>query len=285
VLVVLGGLLVMALAAGGGYLMGSRALAGIPVAVTDPPKAESVASTAWTEEGIEKLDAAITRLRTGEAAEAAAELEKLAELFPNAPSLLYARALAAIEAGDFVLGQQLAEESAKNGCRVSDSLALSAVAMSERATWGASQIMGDPALIRRELLAKAIAADPLNPGPRIELASFLRSQGYLEKAEHQYRIARSLLLPVDGPLAIDATLALIQAQRAEADTEFPPRTGPQDYFRDACLAAKAGDDASALALLEEARSRMPSDTYLYLRSDPALRSLPALSEIPSPPAD
>jgi tetratricopeptide (TPR) repeat protein len=226
-------------------------------------------------EALPALDNAVALLRDGEHRRALDELRMLASVYPSAPSLDYATALAALSSGDIELATRMAASSAAKNQRTADALALSAAIEGQKTAAGIPSI-ADPNLRAEEYLRKAVAADPLNPSPRIEMAGIARRFGNTEEAIAHLRAARNLVQPVDSILVIDTTLALLEAQTKPADPSISPLARA---FVSALEEAGNGNTAAARTLLETIKNQLPPDTFFYLVNDPFLKKFSYLPEL------
>ncbi len=217
-------------------------------------------------DAMEQLNASIAELRNGDPAKSLKDLQKLREEFPQAPALVYATALAALTSGDLEVAAVMANSCADMGFRKSDALALLAsieLAKSQNSTLPS---FGDPNLRARGLLLQAIDADPLNPGPRIEMAAMSRRLGDFDEAVAYLEQGKNLVLPVDTFLATEITLAILKddSHAGDSDETLQP-------FALAVRSAREGDPITAALLFAECRRHLPEETYTFLVGDPAVR--------------
>jgi tetratricopeptide (TPR) repeat protein len=260
------GVLFMALVVAASFWAGRESVSRAPVA--DPglvPAAREV--MALPPEVLDALDDAMARLRSGKPGEGLGMLEVLLEEHPEVSSLRYAMALAAIDAGDLSSATSMAGESVKRGEKVSDALALLAVLDREKERAGIPSI-APPEERARSHLEQAIAADPLNPRPRIEIADALRRRGQIAQAAGHLRAALNLMEPVDGRLVAEATLAILEI---EQDGDIADRPRIATLLARATEAANSGNDSLATSLLAELESLLAPETFAYLVGDPSLR--------------
>ena len=256
---------------------------GARPASTVPPKVADFPAQA-----LPLLDAAIQAARNGNSDSALETIEQIRKEYPGAPFLDYATALAAMNTGDFATAAATAKRSAGNAERRADALALAAAASSGHAAPDAQSAFDGGPIAARQLVEQAILADPLNPAPRLELASQLRAEGKNAEAAIQLQAARSLVHPVENAVAIEVTLALLEAEEAvkrgeplavvSPDGGAEPsglgtvdETAPRSVgglFAQAYVAASAGDAPRAAQLLRDAKEKMPDDTFRYLVADP-----------------
>ncbi|MFA7343228.1 MAG: hypothetical protein WC003_02885 [Terrimicrobiaceae bacterium] len=237
-----------------------------PAAVPAPPPAE------FPEDQLPALNAALGHLRDGENLEALDSLNKLAASHPQAPSLQYAAAIAALQAGYPREADRLADASIKNGFRVSDSWALKA-AIAAAKSKGASPE-------QEALLKKAIAADPMNPAPFLELASLLRYQGRNEPAAALLESASFRLNPADAQTVIETTRAILAVDVAgKLVPPSEPLGIPSKDLPNAYSEMKRGNFENAAAILRFCRDQTAPDLFGYLVNDPSLRKFTARQEL------
>ncbi len=228
----------------------------------------------FPEEQLPALDTALRLLREGNNFEALDSLNKLLASHPKAPSLHYATAIAALQAGYPREAERLADASIKNGFRVSDSWALKA-AIATTQTKGASAE-------QETLLKKAIASDPMNPAPLIERASLLRNQGKGRPAVALLESARIRLNPADAQTVLETTKAILAVDVAGMLAPLSEPLGiPAKDIPNAYSEMKRGNFENAATILRFCRDQTAPDLFGYLVNDPALRyysSRPELRE-------
>jgi len=221
-----------------------------------------------------KLNAALFKLRNGNAAEGLEELKTLQTQWPSVVSMHYLVALAALENGNEELATSKAEESIAKRQRVSDSLALLAVIESQKAARRDKFVLGNPVKRAEEYLRRSIAADPANPYPHFELASVLRYSGKRAEALEEVRAAMARLSAVDSHLVMDITEQIMERETMP-DNQLPADIGTTDNVQKlvpaAYVAMRRGNFDRAVELLSEARQGMTPDIFAYVVNDPALR--------------
>lgn len=221
---------------------------------------DAVARAELTEENLQQLDAALQLLRDHDGVGAFQALQNLAAENPKAPSLRYAAAMAAMAAGYPNDARRLLEASVSDGDRVSDSLAMKAAI--------------ETTANREMALRSAIAADPMNPYPFLELANVLRSLGRADEALPVLKSAKLRLLPVDSHAVVDTTLALLTLEKTESPDvpEQIAATGIAERdFPAAYALLKQENFAAAAALLSETEKQISPDLFNFLINDPAMR--------------
>jgi tetratricopeptide (TPR) repeat protein len=240
--------------------------AAVPAAVPAPPPAE------FPEELLPPLDAALALLRNGDNLDALDALNKLVAANPKAPSLQYATAIAALQAGYPREAERLADSSIQNGFRVSDSWAL-------KAAIAAAKSKGvNPE--QQALLRKAIAADPMNPAPFIELASLLRYQGKNDSAVALLASASSRLNPADAQTVVETTRAILAVDATAGDVPPSGPVGiPSKDLPNAYSEMKRGNFENAAVILRFCRDQTSPDIFSYLVNDPALQKFTSRPEL------
>lgn len=217
----------------------------------------------FSEQSMEALDAALALLRDGKSAEALDALKEVMAAYPGLPSLQYAASIAALQAGYPVEADKLADASIRQTSRVSDALALKAAISASRS--------GRPNDLQEELLQQAIAADPMNPSPFLELASLMRYQGKPDVARRLLLSAALRMNPVDSRTVLDTTLALMSQGPSENPGPAAPTGVPEKDFPAALAELRSGNYESAAAILRNTRQSLPPDLFAYLINDPSLR--------------
>jgi len=219
-----------------------------------------------------QFDAALTLLRKGENLEALAELKKILDSHPDAPSIHYAMAIANMQSGYPREADRMADASIKRGFRVSDSWALKAAILSMQSR--------GPSPEQEALLKRAIAADPMNPNPHLELATLYRYRNQPEQARTLLDAAALRLNPADARMVIDTTLAILLVdQAAELPEPFPPSGIPSRDFPLAYAEMKRGNFESAAAILKFCSGSIAPDLFAYLVNDPAIRKFASKPEL------
>ena len=241
-------------------------LAPVEAAATTP------AHTEFPEELLPALDAALKMLREGGNLGALDDLNKLVASNPKAPSIQYAAAIAALQAGYPREADRLADASIKNGFRVSDSWALKAAI--------AASLSKDATSEQESLLKKAIAADPMNAAPFIELASLLRYQGRNDPAAGLLESAGFRLNPADAGTVVETTRAILAVDAAgNLVPSAQPLGIPSKDFPNAYSEMKRGHFANAAAILRFCRDQTAPDIFSYLVNDPSLRKFTSRPEL------
>lgn len=223
--------------------------------------------TAWSD-----LDTALGLLRKGNNLEALQDLQTLLDSYPDAPSLHYAMAIAALQSGYPREADRMADASIKHGFRVSDSLALKAAVL-------AAQSKG-PSGEQETLLKRAIAADPMNPNPLLELATLYRYQKQPDRARSTLDSAALRLNPADARMVLDTTLAILNVDQAgELPEPAQPLGIPSRDFPNAYAEMKRGNFQNAAAILKFCSGFIDADLFAYLINDPALRKFASKPEL------
>ncbi len=241
-----------------------------PAETVEPPAAESFAEADEPEEKM--LNRAFALLREGDGAAALRALQDLRTINPRLASLSYTAALAALQTGDIAAAMAETDASLAKGERVSDSYALAAAVESLKPGSVEWQAIGDTDERGEYFLRQAIAADQANPAPRLELGIRLRGKGENAEAVEMLESARLRLHPVDQGTVIDTTLLLIALEQTATEglpDDLDPDKSNSSLMGAAYVALRQGEVASGAALLEKAKSRLPSELYFYLLGDPA----------------
>jgi len=224
------------------------------------------ASAGFPPENLPRLDAALQLLRDHDGVGAFRALQNLVAENPKAPSIRYAAAMAAMVADYRNDARRLLEGSISDQDRVSDSLAMkAAVEGNANAKTTATQ---------ETLLRAAIAADPMNPYPFLELANVLRSLGRSDEALAVLESAKLRLLPADSHVVVNTTLALLTLEKTEllGVSEIPVATGIAERdFPAAYALLKQENFSAAAALLSETEKQISPDLFSFLINDPAMR--------------
>lgn len=233
-------------------------------APTPPPKD-------FPEELLPELDTALNLLRKGENLDALAALNKMVASHSDAPSVHYAAAIAALQSGYPREAERLADASIARGSRVSDSWALKAaiVAIKSKASSPEQEI----------LLKKAIASDPMNPSPFVELASFLRAQGKTDEVSVLLESAIVRFNPADSRIVVETTRAVLAVDIGEKLVPPAQPVGiPVKDFPNAYSEMKRGNYEHAAAILRFCRDQTDPDLFAYLVNDSALRKFASRQE-------
>lgn len=227
---------------------------------------DEIKTAAFPGESLPRLDAALQLLRDYDGVGAFQALQNLLAETPGAPSIRYAAAKAALMADYRNEARRLLEGSISARDRVSDSLALKAAVEG-----GADTKSPD---VQETLLRAAIAADPLNPYPFLELANVLRSGGRADEALPILKSAKLRLLPADSHAVVNTTLALLALEKTELPEvpEIPVATGIAERdFPVAFALLKSERYDAAAALLSETEKQISPDLFRFLINDPAMR--------------
>lgn len=236
-----------------------------PVATALPPQE-------FPESALPDLTAALGLLRKGENLDALAALKKILDAHPDAPSIHYALAIANMQSGYPREADRMADASIKHGFRVSDSWALKAAIL-------AMQSKG-PSPEQEALLKRAVAADPMNPNPLLELATLHRYRNQPEQARALLDAASLRLNPADARIVIDTTLAILNVdQAAELPGPATPTGIPSRDFPNAYAEMKRGNFENAAAILKFCSGLIDPDVFAYLVNDPALRKFASKPEL------
>lgn len=218
------------------------------------------------------MDEAMQSLRAGDTGAALGQLDLLRASHPEFPSLQYAYALTWLAADQPHRAGEFAKASVALGERVADSLALQAAILKSSTSPG-DKHLASPDTLQGDLLLQAIASDPLNPAPRIELAHLLRSVGDRDSARAHLRAAQALLHPVESSIVVETTLAIMDAEdgvAAHEPADPDVHSLVASHFVRAVSAMRSGDPATSQASLAQAIPLCPPATFAYLASDPAL---------------
>ena len=134
--------------------------------------------------------------------------------------------------------------------------------------------LGDPGILAEQILQGAIAADPANPYPYVELSTLLRARGRTDDAIAALRSAGSRLQPYDSHTVVAVTLALLELEKAGMENlpeGAPASGGAVSLFSSAYAELRRGEFSEAAAILKQCRTLLPADLFDYLMNDPALR--------------
>ncbi len=216
------------------------------------------------------FEAALAQLRDGKHLEALSALRALISDHPYAPSLHYAAALAAMQAGYDVEAGMMADASIRLGFRVSDSLALKAAISAIKS--------GRPSDAQEALLQEAVATDPMNPNPMLELATLQRYRGKISEARALLESAALRMTPTDSRTVLETTLAIMSAD-SELDAEAAPTGIPTQDFPAALAQLHKGNFDQAAAILRASQQKLSPDLFYYLINDPELRKFSRQPEL------
>lgn len=221
-------------------------------------------------EAVKPFETALTQLREDKPLEALSALRALLADHPYAPSLHYAAALAAMQTGYDVEAGMMADASIRLGFRVSDSLALKAAISALKA--------GRPSDDQEKLLNEAIAADPMNPNPLLELATLQRYRGKNSEALALLESAALRMTPTDSRAVLDTTLAIMRASSEPAPNGAPTGIPTRD-FPAALAELQRGNFNDAAAILRATQKSLSPDLFSYLINDPELRKFSRQPEL------
>ena len=234
--------------------------------------ATALPSAGFPEDLLPALDAALKMLREGDNLDALDSLNRMLTSHPNVPSLHYATAIAALQSGYPREAGRLADASIKAGFRVSDSWALKSAIVAAQTKGASSE--------QEAFLKKAIASDPMNPAPFIELASLLRYQSRSGPAAGLLESAAYRLNPADARTVVETTRAILAVDANE--NLLPPSQPlgiPAKDLPGAYSEMKRGNFENAAAILRSCRDQTPADIFGYLVNDPALRKFTSRPEL------
>lgn len=236
----------------------------------EPKTAEAVPAS---DAALAEMDQAMALLSKGDPAGALALLGGVEKKHGGAPSLDYLAALAALHAGDTAAAERHAKASIAKNERVSDALVLQS--MVEVSPPSSGTLIRDPKSVRESLLRRAVAHDPANPFPMVELAGVLRSQGRGAEALAALKGAKDRLHPVDTHVVVETSLLLAELQ-AKGDSELPAAAedGPlPEMFASVYISLRKGRADLAAKALERCRRLSSPDLFGYVMGDPAFASL------------
>jgi len=226
----------------------------------------------FPESALPELTAALDLLRKGENLDALAALKKILDSHPDAPSIHYAMAIANMQSGYPREADRMADASIKRGFRVSDSYALKAAILAMKSK--------GPSPEQEVLLKRAVAADPMNPNPLLELATLYRYRAQPEQARTLLDAASLRLNPADARMVIDTTLAILNVDQAAELPEPATPTGiPARDFPNAYAEMKRGNFENAAAILKFCSGSIDPDVFAYLVNDPAIRKFASKPEL------
>jgi hypothetical protein len=232
-------------------------------------------------EASQQLDSALLRLREADSS-STEEIARMVRTYPDIPTLNYAASLASIQSGDLDNATKFAETSIARNERVSDSFVILSIVESQKAAENPGQQFGDPRLRVKKILEKAIAADPMNSGARMEMGSLLRYMGDEPGAIRELRSAKARLHPVDSHLSVDVTVALIEVENLPLDALTPSDPNTDDVrviFPAAYIAMRHDNFPLGISLLKRCKNMLSPDTFNYLVNDRAFRRFSYLPEM------
>lgn len=218
------------------------------------------------EEVRQRLDQALALTRSGDAEGGWNVIRGIARSYSHMPSLAYAEALVALQAQQVSEALDLTRISISRKERVAESLALQAAIN--------ASTPGSSGAVQEDLLWKAVDADPMNPYPLIELATYYGVHGEDQKAESLIQSAKSRLLPVDSHAVVDASLGIFKFKRTPSDV-LPQDAGPtglaEKDFPNAYAAMRRGDFQAAASILESSRRTVSPEIFDYLLNASPIR--------------
>lgn len=226
------------------------------------------------EEVRRRLDRALTLAKSGDVETGWQVIRGISGEYSHVPSLAFAEALVALQAGRLVEALDLTKISISRREQVAESLSLQgAINASSPTASGHTQ---------EELLWKAVDADPMNPHPFLGLARLVSSQGDSEMAESLLQSANARLLPVDSRAVVDASLAILELQHSPAEVLAvvgnPNGTAEKD-FPIAYAAMLRGDFQTAATVLERMQKTVAPEIFDYLINSTPLRDFSLEPEI------
>lgn len=262
------GVVIFGIFLSGAFFLGERSgrIAQAKELASKESKAAAAPSEREREEVRARLDKAFALSQSGDADAGWKIIQGISRDYSHIPSLAYAEALVALQAGKKHEALDLAKISVARKERVAESLALQATI--------STALPGPSGLLQEELLWKAVDADPVNPSPLIELAQFLSSHGEDEKAESLIRSAKLRLLPVDSYAVVDSALEILKAKNLPTSSlpvATEPTGSPDKDFSIAYAAMRRGDFQTAANVLESTRKSLPPGLFDYLLNYPPIR--------------
>ena len=222
----------------------------------------------------ESLNEALLAMAEGVDLVAVSTITGLAEKYPHVPSLKYLTAFTLLRAGRGIEAAEWANASVKANDRVGDCLAILAAIESDPVYTGSAITLADLKERQRRLLQKAVDADPGSHGALLDIAGLERLGGNSQKAEAAYRLAHSILPPVNPYLVIDVTLALIGVESTPTHKLKPSAPEAGDVvgmFREAYVSFLLDDFARGVSILRNLRQGLRPQDFNYLINDRAFR--------------
>jgi tetratricopeptide (TPR) repeat protein len=224
------------------------------------------------QEYLPALDIALEMQHNGKSLQALDFMNKLMAAHPDAPSVEYATAVAAFQAGFRKEADRLADASIKKGSRLADSWILKAAIATSQSEGSAAK--------QEYLLREAISADPMNPDGFIELAALMR---YLGKNAEASALLSSAALRLDAaePLSVvETTRAILAIDLSEKLTPPADPIGvPSKDIPNAYSEMKRGDFVKAASILRFCREHTNPQLFAYLLHDPSLKKFSSQSEL------
>jgi len=229
--------------------------------------------TELTPETQQLFDKIFLDIQEGRGKEALESIKLLQGRDPEVPSLYLTAANASILASELESAQGYIEDSIKARELVSDAFTLQAMIEVLHLRQKDYKKMGDPKVRLESLLRQAIAADPTNPRPFLELAAMYRLLNRSEDALALLKSAQVRLSVFTDTLVADVAIALLQLQMS-SDENLPALSDKSPLnvrllFSDAYTAMRLGKTEVAIARLSQAREILPSNLFSKLVNDPA----------------
>lgn len=229
--------------------------------------------TELTPETQQSFDKILLEIQEGRGKEALEGIKLLQVSDPDVPSLSLTAANASLLANELEGAQAYIEESIKARELVSDALTLQALMEALVLRQKDYKKMGDPKVRLESLLRQAIAADPTNPRPFLELATMYRLLNRSDEALALLKSAKLRLSVTTDTLVADVALALLQLQML-SDENLPELSNEttldvRSLFSDAYTAMRLGKTEIATARLSQAREILPANLFSRLVKDPA----------------
>ncbi|MEI8294262.1 MAG: tetratricopeptide repeat protein [bacterium] len=205
--------------------------------------------------------------------EALVKIKKLKTFEPGLAQLSKIAADAALATRDLDSAQEFIDELFNSRQSLSDALVFQAWLETRRIADQNYTRFGDPKLRIEASLRQAMAADPTNPRPYVELAGLLRA---LKRPEEALQFLKSAQLrqSVDlDTIVVDVSLALLELQMMSDSelSQIPVKSGSdtQSLLAEVYRAMRLGDSSKAISRLEQARQSTPEKIFSKLLKDPA----------------
>lgn len=229
--------------------------------------------TELTPDTQQSFDKILLDIQEGRSKEALEGIKLLQVSDPDVPSLYLTAANASILANELESARGYIEESIRARESVSDALTLQAMMEALLLRQKDYKKMGDPKVRLESLLRQAIAADPTNPRPFLEMATMYR---LLNRSDEALALLKSAKLRLSVPtdtLVADVALALLQLQML-SDENLPELSNEttldvRSLFSDAYTAMRRGKTEIANARLSQAREILPANLFSRLVKDPS----------------
>ena len=227
--------------------------------------------TELTPETQQSFDKILLDIQEGRGKEALEGIKLLQVSDPDVPSLSLTAANASVLANELESAQAYIAASIKDRELVSDALTLQALMEALVLRQKDYKKMGDPKVRLESLLRQAIAADPTNPRPFLELATMYR---LLNRSDEALALLKSAKLRLSVPtdtLVADVALALLQLQML-SDENLPELSNEttlevRSLFSNAYTAMRLGKTEIANARLSQAREILPANLFSRLVKD------------------